>query len=29
VQKLAGDEDDFVPLTSEGSNLLPDWRADE
>jgi formylglycine-generating enzyme required for sulfatase activity/Tol biopolymer transport system component len=29
VQKLAGDEDDFVPLTSEGSNLLPDWHADE
>lgn len=29
VQKLAGDEDDFVTLTREGSNLLPDWHAEE
>ena len=29
VQKLAGDEDEFVALTSEGSNLLPDWHGDE
>ena len=27
VQRL--DEDEFVTLTKEGSNLLPDWHADE
>ena len=25
VQKLEGDDDNFVQLTSEGSNLQPDW----
>jgi formylglycine-generating enzyme required for sulfatase activity len=29
VQKLDGGEDEFVALTKEGSNLLPDWHADE
>ena len=30
VKRLDGDEDEFVPLTKErGSNLLPDWHADE
>jgi formylglycine-generating enzyme required for sulfatase activity len=29
VQRLDADELDFVPLTHEGSNLLPDWHADE
>lgn len=29
VQKLAGEDDEFVTLTREGSNLLPDWHADE
>ena len=28
VQRLGGDEDDFVTLTKEGSNLLPDWHPD-
>jgi formylglycine-generating enzyme required for sulfatase activity len=27
VKKLDGDEEEFVPLTREGSNLLPDWHA--
>jgi formylglycine-generating enzyme required for sulfatase activity len=26
---LDGDEEDFVPITSEGSNLLPDWHPSE
>ena len=29
VQKLDGEEGEFVALTKEGSNLLPDWHADE
>jgi formylglycine-generating enzyme required for sulfatase activity len=29
VQRVDGDEDAFVPLTRDGSNLLPDWHADE
>ena len=29
VKRLDGDEDEFVQLTSEGSNLLPDWHAEE
>lgn len=29
VQRIDGGEDDFVALTKEGSNLLPDWRGDE
>jgi Tol biopolymer transport system component len=29
VQKLDGEEDDFTPLTGEGSNLLPDWHPSE
>jgi formylglycine-generating enzyme required for sulfatase activity len=29
VKRVDGDEDEFVPLTREGSNLLPDWHADE
>jgi formylglycine-generating enzyme required for sulfatase activity len=29
VQRLGGDEDDFVTLTKEGSNQLPDWHPDE
>jgi len=29
VQKLDADELDFLPLTNEGSNLLPDWHAQE
>lgn len=29
VQRLGGDEDDFVALTKEGSNQLPDWHPDE
>jgi formylglycine-generating enzyme required for sulfatase activity len=29
VQKRDADEDEFVPLTREGSNLLPDWSAEE
>jgi Tol biopolymer transport system component len=29
VKRLDGEEDDFVPLTTEGSNLLPDWHPRE
>ena len=29
VKRVDGDEDEFVPLTKDGSNLLPDWHADE
>jgi formylglycine-generating enzyme required for sulfatase activity len=29
VKRLEGAEDEFVQLTKEGSNLLPDWHADE
>ena len=29
VQKRDADEDEFVQITKEGSNLLPDWSADE
>jgi formylglycine-generating enzyme required for sulfatase activity len=29
VQRIGGDEDEFVTLTKEGSNLLPDWHGDE
>jgi TolB protein len=29
VQELNGDETSFVPLTREGSNLLPDWHPEE
>jgi formylglycine-generating enzyme required for sulfatase activity len=29
VKDLEGDDADFVTLTKEGSNLLPDWHADE
>jgi formylglycine-generating enzyme required for sulfatase activity/Tol biopolymer transport system component len=29
VKSIDGDESDFVQLTKEGSNLLPDWHADE
>jgi formylglycine-generating enzyme required for sulfatase activity len=29
VQRLDGDEDEFVALTREGSNLQPDWHAEE
>jgi formylglycine-generating enzyme required for sulfatase activity len=29
VKRLDGDEDEFVPLTKEGSSLLPDWHAGE
>jgi sulfatase modifying factor 1 len=29
VKRLDGDEDEYAPLTREGSNLLPDWHADE
>jgi formylglycine-generating enzyme required for sulfatase activity len=29
VKNIDGDESDFVQLTKEGSNLLPDWHADE
>lgn len=29
VKRVDGDEDEFVPLTKEGSNQLPDWHADE
>jgi formylglycine-generating enzyme required for sulfatase activity len=28
AKRLDGDEDEFVQLTKEGSNLLPDWHAD-
>jgi formylglycine-generating enzyme required for sulfatase activity len=26
LKRLDGDEEDFVPITTEGSNLLPDWH---
>jgi formylglycine-generating enzyme required for sulfatase activity/Tol biopolymer transport system component len=29
VKELEGDDLDFVPLTKEGSNLLPDWHEGE
>jgi formylglycine-generating enzyme required for sulfatase activity len=29
VKKLDGDDEDFVTLTKEGSNSLPDWHATE
>jgi TolB protein len=29
VKTIDGDESDFIQLTKEGSNLLPDWHADE
>ena len=29
VKALDGDDSDFVPLTRDGSNLLPDWHPDE
>jgi hypothetical protein len=29
VKRLDGDEEEFVQLTKEGSNLLPDWHAAE
>ena len=29
VKRLEGDEEGFVQLTREGSNLLPDWHAEE
>lgn len=29
VKRLDGDEDDFVQLTRDGSNLLPDWHSSE
>jgi formylglycine-generating enzyme required for sulfatase activity len=29
VKKLDSDDEDFVQLTKDGSNLLPDWHADE
>ncbi len=29
VKALDGDDSDFVALTTEGSNLLPDWHPDE
>ncbi len=29
VKRLDGDEEEFTPLTTEGSNLLPDWHAAE
>lgn len=29
VSRLGGDELDFIALTAEGSNLSPDWYADE
>jgi formylglycine-generating enzyme required for sulfatase activity len=29
VKHLDGDDEDFVQITREGSNLLPDWHADE
>ena len=29
VRRLDGDDDDFLQITREGSNLLPDWHADE
>jgi Tol biopolymer transport system component len=29
VKLIDGDDLDFITLTKEGSNLLPDWHADE
>jgi formylglycine-generating enzyme required for sulfatase activity len=29
LRRLADDDEDFVPLTTEKSNLLPDWHPDE
>jgi formylglycine-generating enzyme required for sulfatase activity len=29
LKALDGDDEDFVTLTKEGSNLLPDWHGDE
>jgi Tol biopolymer transport system component len=29
VKRLDGDDEDFVHITKEGSNLLPDWHAAE
>lgn len=29
VKEIDGDDLDFIALTKEGSNLLPDWHADE
>ena len=29
VKRLDGDEEEFVQITKEGSNLLPDWQAQE
>ncbi len=29
VKRLDGDEEEFVQLTKDGSNLLPDWHGDE
>jgi hypothetical protein len=29
LKRLDGDEEEFVTLTKEWSNLLPDWHADE
>ncbi len=29
MKKLDGDDEEFVPITSEGSNLLPDWHPSE
>jgi Tol biopolymer transport system component len=29
LKRLDGDEDEFVQMTKDGSNLLPDWRGDE
>jgi formylglycine-generating enzyme required for sulfatase activity len=29
VKNIDGDDSDFLQLTKEGSNLLPDWHADE
>jgi len=29
VKEIDGDDADFIALTKEGSNLLPDWHADE
>jgi formylglycine-generating enzyme required for sulfatase activity len=29
VKRLSGDEEEFIQLTREGSNLLPDWDAKE
>ena len=29
MKKLDGDEEEFVQITREGSNLLPDWHPSE